>query len=491
MATTEKELTATGAKVTTVVTAHEATAAPPHEPGECLLTQAVAEHDGRARASLPRLQSPKPPPDDLLGFGWYVEEALVGAAFVGHLQTDLDSIASAIGGALLYGGSAARASEVNSETFFALDYWQCAKPPPIDELLAAEPARAVCLVDHHQPSQVHPAVLKANARHACIVGVIDHHAIDDRFVTASAAFVDIRPWGSASTIVAHSFLVMHRALPRPVAGLLLSAILSDTLNLMSPTTTEWDRRIVTVLAMYTETQRIDELASMQFAAKSASLSALSAHDLISGDRKAFRFAAAGFTGQLAFAVVETTAPDAITSRERELVDELRAIKALDKDLHVVFLAVVDIVKLRSTLYAAGPRERSLARVAFPAAAPRGGQDADKATSFDAGALVSRKKDFVPAITTVINAGWICPPEDDLAEHHDTELFVTDVAGTRTVQRREARQLARRAGATGGGESDPRAHPRVGSGEEEGRGAGGRFGGGGGGWGFSTRLGGGG
>ena len=49
---------------------------------------------------------------------------------------------------------------------------------------------------------------------------------------------------------------------------------------------------------------------------------------------------------------------------------------------------------------------------------------------------------MPAITTVINAGWICPPEDDLAEHHDTELFVTDVAGTRTVQRRKSQQLLR-------------------------------------------------
>ena len=441
MATTEKALTATGAKVTTVVTEHDATAAAPHEPGECLLTKAVADNDGHARASLAAF-SPKPPPDDL-GVGWYVEQALVGAAFVGHLQTDLDSVAGAIGAALLYGGSPARASEVNSETAFALDYWKCELPPPIEELLAAAPARKVCLVDHQQTSQVHPAVLEANAERACVVGIIDHHALQNAtVVTANAVFVDIRPWGSMSTIIAHSFLVMHRELPRPVAGILLSAILSDTLNLMSPTTTEWDRRIVTVLAMYTETQRLDALASMQFAAKSASLSALSAHDLISGDRKAFRFAAAGFTGQLAFAVVETTAPDAITSRERELVDELRAIKALDKDLHVVFLAVVDIVKLRSTLYAAGPRERSLARVAFPAAAPRGGQDADKATSFDAGALVSRKKDFVPAITTVINAGWICPPEDDLAEHHDTELFVADVAGTRTVQRRKSQQLLR-------------------------------------------------
>ena len=62
MATTEKELTATGAKVTTIVTEHEATAAPPHEPGECLLTKAVAENDDHARASL-AVFSPKPPPD--------------------------------------------------------------------------------------------------------------------------------------------------------------------------------------------------------------------------------------------------------------------------------------------------------------------------------------------------------------------------------------------------------------------------------------------
>ena len=96
------------------------------------------------------------------------------------------------------GGSPARASEVNSETAFALDYWKCELPPPIEELLAAAPARKVCLVDHQQTSQLNPAVNVDK-----IVGVIDHHALQSKtIVTDKPIYIDIRPWGSMSTILA-------------------------------------------------------------------------------------------------------------------------------------------------------------------------------------------------------------------------------------------------------------------------------------------------
>ena len=100
------------------------------------------------------------------------------------------------------------------------------------------------------------------------------------------------------------------------------------------------------------------------------------------------------------------------------------------------------MKLQSTLFTCGPRERSLAAVAFPSAKPLGGKATDTATSFDVGGLVSRKKDFVPSITTAINAGWECPGEEDLSAHHGTELYVEEVAGAATVKRRKSTVINR-------------------------------------------------
>jgi nanoRNase/pAp phosphatase (c-di-AMP/oligoRNAs hydrolase) len=70
-------------------------------------------------------------------------------------------------------------------------------------------------------------------------GIIDHHALQSKIVTtATPIFVDIRPWGSACSIIASLFIDHKRKISKSTAGLLLSGILSDTLNLQSPTTTE-------------------------------------------------------------------------------------------------------------------------------------------------------------------------------------------------------------------------------------------------------------
>ncbi len=95
---------------------------------------------------------------ELPDIGPYVPHMLTGSIFVGHLVTDLDSIAGAIGGAELYGGIPARASEVNPETRFALDYWRVETPAPIEELLVKYPSSSVCLVDHQQTSQLNKSI---------------------------------------------------------------------------------------------------------------------------------------------------------------------------------------------------------------------------------------------------------------------------------------------------------------------------------------------
>ena len=98
------------------------------------------------------------PPEPVPSVAAYIPSTLSGAIFCGHLVTDLDSIAGAIGAAELYGGVPARASEVNSETAFALQLWGVEKPRPIEELLVELPEAGVCLVDHQQTSQLNKSI---------------------------------------------------------------------------------------------------------------------------------------------------------------------------------------------------------------------------------------------------------------------------------------------------------------------------------------------
>lgn len=120
----------------------------------------------------------------------YIPAQLEGALFVGHLVTDLDSIAGALGAAALYGGVPARASEVNSETAFALERFGVEAPQPIETLIVSQPEAGVCLVDHQQRSQLNPAVDMER-----IVGIIDHHALQSQtIVSDKPIYIDIRPW---------------------------------------------------------------------------------------------------------------------------------------------------------------------------------------------------------------------------------------------------------------------------------------------------------
>jgi inorganic pyrophosphatase/exopolyphosphatase len=67
--------------------------------------------------------------------------------FCGHLIADLDSVAGAIGAAYLHKGTAARASDINSETKWALEKWDVQVPAKIEDLLEEQPSANVCLVE--------------------------------------------------------------------------------------------------------------------------------------------------------------------------------------------------------------------------------------------------------------------------------------------------------------------------------------------------------
>jgi inorganic pyrophosphatase/exopolyphosphatase len=252
--------------------------------------------------------------------------------------------------------------------------------------------------------------------------VIDHHALQNAtIVTDAPIYIDIRPWGSMSSIITHTFLTTKRRPTKSTAGMLLCAILSDTLNLQGPTTTDWDRMMVAILVQLAEVNDVQFLASQQFKAKSSELAGLSAHALCNGDQKVFTFKTELFEGSVGFAVVETTDDDVIMSRAAELLVALNDDKE-EKGLSVLFLAVVNIVSLKSNLLLLGPDEISLAEAAFTSGKLLPPVDQfSSPTVMDLGGLVSRKKDYIPAVTNAIKKGW-CTPKKGSIHRSTTDVF---------------------------------------------------------------------
>eukprot|EP00547_Thalassionema_nitzschioides_P005275 CAMPEP_0194218760 /NCGR_PEP_ID=MMETSP0156-20130528/24509_1 /TAXON_ID=33649 /ORGANISM="Thalassionema nitzschioides, Strain L26-B" /LENGTH=459 /DNA_ID=CAMNT_0038948225 /DNA_START=124 /DNA_END=1503 /DNA_ORIENTATION=- len=329
------------------------------------------------------------------------EPKLKGAIFLGHILPDADSILGAIIAAKLYDGVPARAGDINTETQFVLDRYDGTAPETIESLLEADPERKVCVVDFQQQTQLHPCVPMKN-----IVGIIDHHALQSATViTLQPIFVDIRPWGCACTILAHSFAVQEKFLPKNLAGMALSGILSDTLNLRSPTTTEWDKRMVSMLVQYIDpSMDVNMLAAAQFRAKSRELSIMTPYQLVNGDTKKFKFTDSKdptLIREIGYGVIETTDASASLARAKELIVELDHCRD-DDNLICFFLAIVDIVNMTSYLLIAGPVEKSLALEAY------GGEISLDGTHLELKGCVSRKKDFVPGLTSAFEKGWAPP-----------------------------------------------------------------------------------
>ena len=326
-------------------------------------------------------------------------EIPAGTTFVGHTNTDMDSIASAIAGAYLFDGIAASASKINSETEYCLSHWRI-NPLPLFETLEDSYKNKLCLVDHNQTTQMAPTLDPSK-----IVGIIDHHALQSQTVVNDRPiYVDIRPWGSACTIVAHTFFRIRKTIPKNIAGLLLSGILSDTLNLRSPTTTDTDRLIFAVLAKIAGVQNCDELAEEQFKAKSNAFAHLSPYEIACGDQKTFNLKdKSGATVSIGFGVCETTDPSVIKRRLDEIMVEVAVLKAEQK-LDFSYLAVVDVVNMDSTLFLIGKAERELASQAFNKTSDETEEKENGIGSMELEGMVSRKKDFIPALTSIIITG---------------------------------------------------------------------------------------
>jgi manganese-dependent inorganic pyrophosphatase len=138
---------------------------------------------------------------------------------------------------------AARLGDVPAETAWLFDYFDATDklPIPLPELDPADPYKVI-LVDHNEVAQSAPALADLE-----IVEILDHHRIGDIQTAAPIVFINL-PYGSTATVIAQQFIDSETPLPTWVAGVLLAALLTDTVILKSPTTTEVDIEICEILA---------------------------------------------------------------------------------------------------------------------------------------------------------------------------------------------------------------------------------------------------
>ncbi len=235
--------------------------------------------------------------------------------------------------------------------------------------------RKLILVDHNELSQ---AVQGANEVE--IVEVIDHHRLGT-LTTQQPILFRNEPVGSTSTIVADCFFRHGVELPKSIAGLLLAGLVSDTLNLTSPTTTPRDTEILGRL------EKIAGVNAREFTEKlfaSGSLLTLKpAPQAITTDCKEYRENGATFS----VAQIEEVGFDQFWKRKSEL---LTALEDYRRGRNYIFsaLMVTDVVSQQSIMLVAGKKE-FVAKIDYPEPEPG---------VFELMDVVSRKKQLLPYLT---------------------------------------------------------------------------------------------
>jgi manganese-dependent inorganic pyrophosphatase len=245
------------------------------------------------------------------------------------------------------------------------------------ELLGPQP-RQVILVDHAEQAQSVPGV-----EHAEIVEILDHHHIGS-IETHIPVMATFDPVGSTATLVIERFRQNGMEPTRATAIMLLGAVLSDTVILNSPTTTDRDRAAASYLERVLEVDA-DEFGREMFEATS-DVSEVDAEDLIGRDVKVYRV---GGGKEVAIAQVETVG-DALLERRDELVDAMDELRER-RDYGFYALMITDIAEKGTKMLVSGDG-LALERIF--------GEIEDDGT-IDLPGVMSRKKQVAPKLLNAV------------------------------------------------------------------------------------------
>lgn len=305
----------------------------------------------------------------------------------GHQKPDTDAIGSSYGFSYLsnHRPNGALNTEVvalgtpNEETQFVLDYFGV-KAPRVVKSAKEEGVDTVILTDHNEFQQS-----ISDIEDLTIYGVVDHHRVAN-FNTAAPLFMTVEPVGSASSIVYRKFLEANVEIPKEVAGVLLSGLISDTLLLKSPTTHVTDHKVAKELAEIAGVN-LEEYGLAMLKA-GTNLSTKTAEELIDIDAKTFELNGSN----VRIAQVNTVDIPEVLERLSDIKAAINASMTANGYDDFVFM-ITDIVNSNSEIIALGAHpEKSEAAFNFTLADDH---------AFLAGA-VSRKKQVVPQLTESFN-----------------------------------------------------------------------------------------
>ncbi|MEJ6527660.1 manganese-dependent inorganic pyrophosphatase [Exiguobacterium sp. USCH10] len=297
----------------------------------------------------------------------------------GHKNPDTDTITSALAYAELkkklgMDAEAVRLGEVNGETQYALDHFRV-KAPRLIESVKGE-AEEVILVDHNEFQQSADGIEDVR-----ILEVIDHHRIAN-FQTADPLYYRAEPVGCTATILLKLYKEHGVEIAADMAGLMLSAIISDSLLFKSPTCTDEDIKAAKELA---EIAGVDaEAYGLEMLKAGADLSQKTIEELISLDAKEFAMG----DYRVEIAQVNTVDANDVLNRKAE-VEAAIANTVAAKNLDLFVFAITNILTNDSEAIVVGPKPE-LFEQAFNVTLQNGLATLP--------GVVSRKKQIVPFLT---------------------------------------------------------------------------------------------
>ncbi len=266
----------------------------------------------------------------------------------GHKNPDTDSVCGAIALADLkkkLGEDIAPAiqGELNPESTFVLNKFGVAAP----EVVTSFAGKDVYLVDHSDLAQSPDDLADAN-----ILGIVDHHKLGD-VTTGQPLECWIWPVGCTCTVVASMYKYFDIEIPKDIAGIMLCAILSDTVIFKSATCTDTDKEVCAKLSEICGESDLDTLGIEMFKVKSA-VDGTPIRELVLRDYKDFNMNDKGVgCGQLE--LVDLSIVDGIKA---DLEKDIRDLKA-EKGHHTVLLMLTDIMKEGTELLIASDDESAI------------------------------------------------------------------------------------------------------------------------------------
>ncbi|MFC4736135.1 manganese-dependent inorganic pyrophosphatase [Bacillus daqingensis] len=301
----------------------------------------------------------------------------------GHKNPDTDTIASA----LIYADlkkqlgeevEAVRLGEVGAETQYALDHFGIEAPRHVERV--SDEVDTVILVDHNEFQQSADDI-----RDVQVAEVIDHHRIAN-FETEGPLYYRAEPVGCTATILKKMYAEHNKDISKEVAGLMVSAIISDSLLFKSPTCTEEDKRAAEELAL---TAQVDlKEYGLDMLKAGADMSSKSVDQLLTMDAKEFTM------GAHTVKVAQVNVVDAadVLNRKEDVLQAME--QEVSSNSYGLFaLAVTDILSNDSVLLTAGGEEKAV-------------EQAFSVTLNDHEAVlegvVSRKKQIVPPLTNALS-----------------------------------------------------------------------------------------